>query len=42
MALEILRWRPTCDCRPLRHALRACGVGAGPSGRADRVASSRI
>ncbi|MCW2860917.1 MAG: hypothetical protein JWP48_2625, partial [Actinoallomurus sp.] len=24
--------------RPLRHALRACGVGAGPSGRADRAA----
>jgi hypothetical protein len=24
--------------RPLRHALQACGVGAGPSGRADRAA----
>jgi hypothetical protein len=24
--------------RPLRHGLRACGVGAGPSGRADRAA----
>jgi hypothetical protein len=24
--------------RPLRHALQACGVGAGPSGRAGRAA----
>jgi hypothetical protein len=29
---------PRRRSRPLRHALRACGVGAGPSGRADRAA----
>jgi hypothetical protein len=28
--------------RPLRHALRACGVGAGPSGRAGRAATGFI
>jgi hypothetical protein len=28
--------------RPLRPALRGCGVGAGPSGRADRAAGSCI
>jgi hypothetical protein len=29
---------PRRRSRPLRHALRACGVGAGPYGRADRTA----